>query len=687
VSLDTEIVRIASLDEARCTPVPAWVERRPHLPQTSETEVHCIANGICRLLSDTQVDLRGTELAWHSRTAQRILTREGAERASHFVAEFDPAYQRIDVHFIQVLRGEEPIEHAAPSAFQVFRRESNLERLALNGRLTVSLLIPDVRVGDIVEVGLTVYGSTPVLGGRYAAWAGFDSFNPWLESRHRLIRPLSRKIFVKAFNNPPEPDITTSDDVEDSRWQIVGQKRLEAEELTPPWLVLVPALQFSEFGNWSEVASLFAPFYKDSAIPETLVEEIDRLSKAHESQEERAAEWLRFVQQKLRYFAFSLGEGGLMPRELEAIWSTRFGDCKDATKLYIAGARRMGLDACAALVSTTHGPALNEFVPSPGVFNHCIVRLCLNGVSYWLDPTIQTQSGSLPHIFQPHAGWALPLTQDTARLEKMGSDEPLHVLHSEEDLSVGPKRDSPAKLRRHIDYFFWAADAVRNRIANEGAAEYARTILKELQSVWPGAVEMEPMEIRDDQAKNCLTLILSFEIRDCWKQADDGKRLSFSIIDTVITGSELNPLRGTPRRAEIYLGRPRKITRFLHMDMPRAWAGTGWLHEAEAPGVKFFTRLRIYGPTITNSKELVVTTWSIPAAQARAYGEVVKSLRENLLNIYASERFGKLRPMTVGRVSVGARLAAVMGGGFRIVWLILVVLWLIGPLLRMLAKR
>jgi transglutaminase-like putative cysteine protease len=485
--LDAEIVRTSSPDGVRCVPVPAWIEHGPYLSQAPETDVYCIANGICRLLSDIQVDLRGAELAWHSRTAQRILTREGAERAAHFVAEFDPAYQRIDVHFIGLLRGEERIEHATPSAFQLFRRETNLERLAFNGRLTASLLIPDVRVGDIVEVGLTLYGSTPVLGGRYAAWAGFDSFNPWLESRHRLIRPLSRKICVKSFNNPPEPDITVTDDVEDRRWRIVGQKRLEGEELTPPWLVLVPVLQFSEFANWGEVASLFAPFYDDGAIPDGLAEEIDRLSKAHESLEERAVEWLRFVQQNLRYFAFSFGEGGLMPRGLEAIWGTRFGDCKDATKLYLAGARRMGLDACAALVSTTHGPALDGFAASSGVFNHCIVRLCLNGLSYWLDPTIQTQSGSLPHIFQPHAGWALPLTRDTTRLEKIGSDEPLHVLHAEEDLSVGPRRESPAKLRRHIDYFFWAADAVRNRIANEGAAEYAQTVLKELQSVWPGA--------------------------------------------------------------------------------------------------------------------------------------------------------------------------------------------------------
>lgn len=676
--MEQEIAQIGSPDKVRCVPVPDWIEHKPYLSQMPETEVFCVANGICRLLCDIQVDLSGGELAWHSRTAQRVLTREGAERAAHFVAEFDPGFQRIDVHFIRLLRGEECIEHARPGAFQLFRRETNLERLTFNGLLTASLLIPDVRVGDILEVGLTMYGSTPVLGGRYATWAGFDCFNPWLESRHRMVRPLARKIIVKEYNNPPKPDVTVEGDVEDSRWHMVGQRRREAEELTPPWLVLVPALQFSEFGNWNDVACLFAPFYEDSIIPEALAEEIDRLAADHEDLEERAAEWLRFVQQKLRYFAFSFGEGGLMPRELEAIWSTRFGDCKDAAKLYIAGARRLGLDVCAALVSTTHGPALNGFAPSPGVFNHCIVRLCLNGVSYWLDPTIRNQSGSLPNIFQPQVGWALPLTSETTQLEKLSSEAPLHVLHCEEELRFGPKRESPAKFRRHIDHFFWAADAIRNRIANEGAAECGRAVLKELQSVWPNIVELEPVVIGDDQVLNCLTLTFNYEIPDCWKQTNKAGRLSFDITDASVAG-ELSPLRATPRQTEIYLGRPRKITRHVRMDMPRRWAGDGWWQEHEAPGVRYVNRLKIDGRTIGNSKELVIGTWSLPAAQADAYSNVANKLRENLLSIWAGERFGRIRPP----VSSGLRISRAL----RAVWLAMILLWILLPLLKILASR
>lgn len=669
-------------DRVSCIPIPDWIEHRPYLSRMPETELSCVVNGTCRLLCDIQVDLSGAEFAWHSRTAQRVLTRTGAERVAHVVVEFDPAYQRIEVHFIRILRGEECIEHAKPGAFQMFRRETSLERLTLDGRLTASLLIPDVRIDDVVEIGLTIYGGTPVLAGRYAAWAAFDSLNPWFESRHRLVRPLARKIFVKEFNNPPKPEIIVNGDVEESRWHIVDQKRHAMEELTPPWLVVVPALQFSEFKSWNEVACLFASFYQDDAIPDALAEEIDRLVSAHENLEERAAEWLRFVQQKLRYFAFSFGEGGLVPRELEAIWGTRFGDCKDAAKLYIAGARRMGLDVCAALVSTTHGPALSEFVSSPAVFNHCIVRVCLNGISYWLDPTISIQSGSLSHVFQPHIGWALPLSLETTRLEKLNGNVSPHVVHWEEELIFGPKRESPAKFRRHIDHFFWAADMIRNRIANEGTAEYARTMLKDLQSVWPDTVESENIEVRDDQVRNCVTLILTYELRDCWKRTNDGKRLSFSVADPAFNG-ELSLLKGTSRRTDIYLGRPRKMTRYLRMDMPRTWVSNGWWQTHEVPGLRYVNRLLTEGRSISNSKELVIGSWSLPAAEASAYNEAATRLRENLLTIWARERFGKIRPITGNWLGISMK----PGNRIQSVWTILWVLWLFLLVMSVLVRR
>jgi transglutaminase-like putative cysteine protease len=640
--------RAVSPGTIRVVPIPGWVEHAPYRPLTLESEDACVANGICRLLYDCQFELSRPDFGRHYRTVQRVLTRAGAERVAHFITDFDPAYERLEINFIRIVRRQEYIEHAKPDAIQTFRRETELERLVLNGRLTASLLIPDVRVDDIVEIAVTVYGSNPVLAGKVSAWTAFDAFSPWLECRYRMLRPVEREVFIKAFNAPPEPGTLERDGIEISQWSLVGQRRREPEDFTPPWAILSPTLQFSEFRNWNEVARLFAPLYENIEVPAALALEVDRLAAEHQEPAERAAKWLQFVQHELRYFALSFGEGSLAPRGLDAIWTSRFGDCKDAAMLYIAGARRMGLDVCAALVSTTLGLTLDHFLPAAALFNHCIVRLRLNGLSYWLDPTTPMQSGSLENIVQPHAGWALPLTLDTERPEKMGHDTPFHLLNLQEDVQFGARRDTPAKLRRRFEYFFGAADTMRHHLANEGTAEYAKRILKTLQGPWPGIVETAPVEIRDDQEKNSVTATFAYEIHDCWK-AIEGGRLRFEIVDPVVAG-ELGALPRTQRQTDIYLGRPRKITRHVRMEMPYGWDGEGWDRVCEAPGLRHTDRLNLSKRQITSAKELVIDTWSIPAANAEDYNRVASELRDNLLTIWARERFRKIRPPTGGQL-------------------------------------
>src|SRR5262249_22226724 len=156
---------------------------------------------------------------------------------------------------------------------------------------------------------------------------------------------------------------------------------------------------------------------------------------------------------------------------------------------------------------------------------------------------------------QPHAGWALTLSPDTTHLEKMGGDKPLNIVHWEDDVTFAPQRGAPAILRRRIDYSFWAADAIRNRIANEGLTGYSQAMLKDLQSRWHGAVETAPVEVHDDKVRNSITLALSYEIRDCWKSNNENSRLDFVIAAGVARDLQLLP--AVRRETEIHLGRPR----------------------------------------------------------------------------------------------------------------------------------
>ena len=50
------------------------------------------------------------------------------------------------------------------ASFEVLRREDQLEAARLDGILTAVLRVPDLRVGDELEVDLTTFSSDPGLG-------------------------------------------------------------------------------------------------------------------------------------------------------------------------------------------------------------------------------------------------------------------------------------------------------------------------------------------------------------------------------------------------------------------------------------------------------------------------------------------------------------------------------------------
>jgi hypothetical protein len=350
-----------------------------------------------------------------------------------------------------------------------------------------------------------------------------------------------------------------------------------------------PSLQFSEYESWGEVAKLFAPYYVGE-LPSDLAGVVDAIALAQADPASRAMEWLRFVQRELSYFGLAFGEGGYVPRQPEEIWRARFGDCKDAVLLYVAGARRLGLDASPALISTTHGRLIDQFLPSATVFNHCIARLRIDGRSYWLDPTLRPQGGGLDVVAQPFGGSALPIAEGVTALEPLGDPGVRHFLDLRETLNVGPKRDSIALYRRTVAVRFWAADELRGRFAVEGADPYAKDVLKELRTVWPGAEQTGEVEVDDDRAMNRLCVSTSYQIRDLWK-ASDNNRLSFVIGDDVFARQLALLKRTSARRSAIYLGWPRMATRRMTITMPGKWPGQGWLKVQEGGGLRYETAL------------------------------------------------------------------------------------------------
>lgn len=613
-------------------PTPPWVDLAPYaIPAVANP--HFIAGGLCSLLDDAQVDLCGPERAWYCRHAELVTAPAGAERAAQFSVSFDPAFERLEIHAIRVIRGSLRIDHAATAAFEVLRRESSLELMKFDGRLTLHVTLPDVRPGDVVETSFTTYGMRKSLAGRHSAFVSFEWPTGIVETRVRQRAPASRIIREKSFNDAPEGSQTEADGVVDRRWAALERRGVKYEQLSPPWVIQNASLQLSEWRDWAEVAEVFTPLYEeDDPLPAPIAAEAAAIASAEATPEGRAAAILRFCQGAVRYLAISMGEGGFTPRTFEAIADTRYGDCKDKSKLFVAMARALGLDACPALVNTRDSYAINAWLPSAQIFDHCIVRLSIGERTYWLDPTRAPQPSPLDKLHQCHFGWALPLRRGVTELERMPAPAPAHTLEAHEKIAFGPTPEHPVTYEYRTISRRGRAEWVREQLAREGAVGLFKLYAEDISRRYAKATPLEQDIVRDDIETNEVEAREIYELTEAWKA--EGGKAEFGTHDLSMR-AQLAALDAGARKHPIYLAQIGKVSRTLTIessfDLPHL---AGWKRSVDATALSFTSELRVDTPRrFVLEQTLEFKALTLPAAEADKYRAIVAELDKSDLNI------------------------------------------------------
>lgn len=547
---------------------PHWVELPPlEIPATPDPAF--VIEGLCVLLEDVQVNLCGPEPAVFCRRADLIVDVSGVSHAARFGPEFDPTFERMEIHAIRIHRNGATLLRGGPSDFEILRRERNLEMRQFDGRQTVHLDINDVRVGDVVETLFTIHGEHPATAGRFADWRMFEwPMTGQLETRYRLLAPATRTFTVRHYGGaPPQYEERALDGAIDRRWRATRRIGGKIEPLAPAATIQLARVQITEWRDWSELADRFAPAYDETgALPSDLDAKVQEF-KSLSDPAARAAALLHFIQREIRYLAISIGLGGLIPRPLAAIWETRFGDCKDVSKLFVTLARRLGLDAAPALVHTVAGDGIADLAPTPGAFDHCIVRLRIGWSIYWLDATRSPQPSPLATLYQPRFGFALALTPD-AKLEHMGADPLVTVCETNERITLPDRISAPGAYTLTIVSRSYWAEAVRANRARSGEVAHTRETEDRVKQVWPQA-RCTGTSLDDDVPANVITETLTFEVPEIWEEADDNM-VRFRTNDLVI-GNRFAPLPPGPVRHPIYLGGIQRVTRSLTIQFPVKW--------------------------------------------------------------------------------------------------------------------
>jgi transglutaminase-like putative cysteine protease len=495
--------------EVAVRPVPAWIDEL--VPETSlAVAKQDVRWGLYDLLSDHQV--RGD--AHYYRIARKVLSPSGVQNASELELDFDPSWQRLVIHHVDILRDSERIDALEPAAIRVIEKEDESENRIYDGERTALLFLRDVRPGDVIDYAWSLEGANPLLGGRFTDTLDLSSGVPTRLIRHRIVWPLGRPLQWQGGN----PSIRTGAETQSLTWQRRDVPPLDVEDALPSWYEPWEQIEVSEFASWQEVAEWAdAMFQLDARSTEEVRQLAARITAEHPTRDARITAAIRFVQDDIRYLGIEMGRNSHQPHQPWETLASRWGDCKDKTLLLVALLRELGLEAWPALVNTRLQQKLTGKLPSPFLFDHVIAQVVDRGRVYWVDGTIAEQGGGLANLETPNDRVTLIVRDTTTRLTPVETNASGATLVEQRYTTTDYAK--PTLLAISSTYSGANADALRSQLSSVSIEDFANERINDLAIDQPRIEADGAPVISDDRLRNVIVVKERYRIPGLWDDA------------------------------------------------------------------------------------------------------------------------------------------------------------------------
>lgn len=236
----------------------------------------------------------------------------------------------------------------------------------------------------------------------YGVWRPYSGYNISVQhASFTFSHPADVKIHKKEVNIPSKkPGVGISELNE--TWEVSNLKAIEEEPMDIslaeriPCVYLMPALliydkyegsanSWKEFGRW-----IYSLYQGRDEISEAEKTKIDLLLKDVPDTLGRIKAIYKYMQDRTRYVAVTLGIGGYQPFDAKTVFETGYGDCKALSNYMYSLLKYTGIKSFPALVAagTYNVPVFTDF-PNFLQFNHVILCVPFRRDTIWLECTNQ----------------------------------------------------------------------------------------------------------------------------------------------------------------------------------------------------------------------------------------------------------------------------------------------------------
>lgn len=210
------------------------------------------------------------------------------------------------------------------------------------------------------------------------------------KTNYNMLVPAGQKINYVFSNSKVQPAKKSIEDFDYYSWSINDPEPLKSEPFMPLTVDEGTVLHISTIPAWKEIANWYSDIVNNKSEEDfeirKLYKELFPDTKKPMSEFDKAKIIYNYIEANIRYSSVPFRQSAFVPQRASATLTTRLGDCKDLSNLFVTIAGMAGIDAQMVLIDTRDNGQKDMLLPSVE-FNHCIVKAALDHKEYYIELT------------------------------------------------------------------------------------------------------------------------------------------------------------------------------------------------------------------------------------------------------------------------------------------------------------
>lgn len=302
--------------------------------------------------------------------AIKILNKSGIEDWKEYAVGYNSYWQKLIIDKAEVIKANGSTSKA----------ETNDNHIVFT----------NLEVNDVIHIEYRMQDlSTGKLANQFFDHFQFQYTVPVMVGRYFLLAPSDRNFSHTVKNADVKPEISTIENMTLYKWEMKNLPAVVSEPNMSASADILPMLTYSSMPDWKYVSdwykdltvSKFNPDYVLKATFNELMDGKEKLSKL-----EKARIFYNYILENITYSSVDFMQSNYVPQKASRTITTRLGDCKDLSTLFVALCRMADIDANLVLISTRENGSRNLVMPVID-FNHAIAQLNVDNKTYYLELT------------------------------------------------------------------------------------------------------------------------------------------------------------------------------------------------------------------------------------------------------------------------------------------------------------